>query len=170
MRWSSTPTAGSLYTIAALTASFKVDGRRADIVILKTARAQAALDSRLQIDDKDILLAAELALPHRMKKQPFQDSMLHPSSSGPICARPAPKPKRSKNHARRGSQGDCQAKKKHRGRYESELNESSERGEGAAAQPDASPQQSSSPGDNKGARKTHQGRRNLRGQTARYPP
>jgi Mg-chelatase subunit ChlI len=23
-------------------------------------------------------LAAELALPHRMKKQPFQDSMLHP--------------------------------------------------------------------------------------------
>jgi Mg-chelatase subunit ChlI len=67
-----------LYTIAALTASFKVDGHRADIVILKTARAQAALDSRLQINDKDILLAAELALPHRMKKQPFQDSMLHP--------------------------------------------------------------------------------------------
>jgi Mg-chelatase subunit ChlI len=67
-----------LYTIAALTASFKVDGHRADIVILKTARAQAALDGRLQINDRDILLAAELALPHRMKKQPFQDIVLNP--------------------------------------------------------------------------------------------
>ncbi len=67
-----------MYTIAALTASFKVDGHRADIVILKTARAQAAYDGRLQINDKDILLAAELALPHRMKKQPFQDTVLNP--------------------------------------------------------------------------------------------
>ncbi|HSO47691.1 MAG TPA: hypothetical protein VLQ68_07140, partial [Rhizobiaceae bacterium] len=67
-----------MYTIAALTSSFKVDGHRADIVILKTARAQAAYDGRLQINDKDILLAAELALPHRMKKQPFQDSVLNP--------------------------------------------------------------------------------------------
>ncbi|MBW7885321.1 MAG: ATP-binding protein [Caldilineaceae bacterium] len=67
-----------LYTIAALTASFKVDGHRADIVILKTARAQAAFEGRLQITDNDILLAAELALPHRMKKQPFQDSVLNP--------------------------------------------------------------------------------------------
>ena len=66
-----------LYTIAALTGSFKVDGHRADIVILRTARAQAALDGRLQINDNDILLAAELALPHRMKKQPFQDSTMN---------------------------------------------------------------------------------------------
>jgi Mg-chelatase subunit ChlI len=67
-----------LYTIATLTASFKVDGHRADIVILKTARAQAAFDGRFAINDRDILLAAELALPHRMKKQPFQDSVLNP--------------------------------------------------------------------------------------------
>jgi Mg-chelatase subunit ChlI len=67
-----------LYTIAALTASFKVDGHRADIVILRTARAQAAYEGRVQITDRDILLAAELALPHRMKKQPFQESVLNP--------------------------------------------------------------------------------------------
>ncbi|RME58584.1 MAG: magnesium chelatase [Caldilineae bacterium] len=67
-----------LYTIAALTASFNVDGHRADIVILKTARAQAAFEGRDHITDRDILLAAELALPHRMKKQPFQDAALHP--------------------------------------------------------------------------------------------
>ena len=67
-----------LYTIAALTSSFKVDGHRADIVILRTARAHAAYQGRLEISDADILLAAELALPHRMKKQPFQESVLNP--------------------------------------------------------------------------------------------
>ncbi len=67
-----------LYTIASLTASFNVDGHRADIVILKTARAHAAYEGRLAISDRDILLAAELALPHRMKKQPFQDSVMSP--------------------------------------------------------------------------------------------
>lgn len=67
-----------LYTIATLTASFKVDGHRADLVILRTARAQAAFDGRTEINDRDILLAAELALPHRMKKQPFQDSIMNP--------------------------------------------------------------------------------------------
>lgn len=67
-----------LYTIAALTSSFNVDGHRADIVILKTARAQAAFEGRDKITDRDILLAAELALPHRMKKQPFQDAALRP--------------------------------------------------------------------------------------------
>lgn len=66
-----------LYTIAALTSSFKVDGHRADIVILRTARANAAYEGRLEINDHDILVAAELALPHRMKKQPFQESVLN---------------------------------------------------------------------------------------------
>lgn len=73
-----TYTEKDLYTIAALTASFKVDGHRADIVILRTARAHAAYEGRLAINDRDILVSAELALPHRMKKQPFQDTVLNP--------------------------------------------------------------------------------------------
>lgn len=68
-----------LFAIAALTAEFKVDGHRADIVILKAARAHAAFEGRLQITDRDILLAAELALPHRLKRQPFQEAVLEPS-------------------------------------------------------------------------------------------
>lgn len=71
-------TQSDLYTIATLTASFKVDGHRADLVILRTARAQAAFEGRNKITDRDILLAAELALPHRMKKQPFQETVLSP--------------------------------------------------------------------------------------------
>jgi len=67
-----------LYTIAALTSSFSVDGHRADLVILNTARAQAAFEGRDAITDRDILMSAELALPHRMKKQPFQDTALQP--------------------------------------------------------------------------------------------
>ncbi|MGE5601955.1 MAG: magnesium chelatase, partial [Nitrososphaerales archaeon] len=65
-----------LYTIAQLTASFRVDGHRADIVILKTARAHAAWQGRLGIVEQDILLAAELALPHRLKRQPFEEASM----------------------------------------------------------------------------------------------
>ena len=61
-----------LSTIATLTASLDVDGHRADLVILKAARAHAAFEGRQSIKDRDILLAAELALPHRLKRQPFQ--------------------------------------------------------------------------------------------------
>lgn len=63
-----------LLSIAALTASLNVDGHRADLVILKVARAQAAFDGRTKINDHDIALAAELALPHRIKRTPFQQS------------------------------------------------------------------------------------------------
>jgi len=63
-----------LLSIAALTASLNVDGHRADLVILKAARAEAAFEGRTQINDHDIALAAELALPHRIKRTPFQQA------------------------------------------------------------------------------------------------
>jgi Mg-chelatase subunit ChlI len=63
-----------LFTIAELTSEMQVDGHRADIVILKAAIAHAALNRRPHITDEDILVAAELALPHRLKRHPFQDT------------------------------------------------------------------------------------------------
>ncbi len=69
-----THTSRDLLSIAALTASLNVDGHRADLVILKAARAQAAYEGRTQINDHDIALAAELALPHRIKRTPFQQA------------------------------------------------------------------------------------------------
>lgn len=63
-----------MFSIATLTASLNVDGHRADLVILKAARAQAAFDGRTAINDHDIALAAELALPHRIKRTPFQQA------------------------------------------------------------------------------------------------
>ncbi len=69
-----TYTQRDLYTIAGLTSEMQVDGHRADIVILKAAIAHAALSGRTYVTDEDILVAAELALPHRLKRHPFQDT------------------------------------------------------------------------------------------------
>ncbi len=62
-----------LATIATTTAGLGVDGHRGDLVILKTAVAHAAWDGRTKINDRDIILAAELALPHRLKRRPFDE-------------------------------------------------------------------------------------------------
>src|SRR5512136_2480616 len=69
-----THTSRDLLSIAALTSSLNVDGHRADLVILKTARAHAAFEGRTTITDRDIALAAELALPHRIKRGPFHQA------------------------------------------------------------------------------------------------
>ena len=61
-----------LLAIAALTSSLQVDGHRADLVILKAARAHAAFEGRRAINQLDIAVAAELALPHRLRRGPFQ--------------------------------------------------------------------------------------------------
>jgi Mg-chelatase subunit ChlI len=63
-----------LFTIANLTSSLNIDGHRADLVILKAALSHAALEGREKISERDIMLAAELALPHRLKRGPFHDS------------------------------------------------------------------------------------------------
>ncbi|MFB0546437.1 MAG: VWA domain-containing protein, partial [Anaerolineae bacterium] len=65
-----------LFTIAELSAGLGVDGHRSDIVILKAALAHAALAGRRSVNEEDILVAAELALPHRVKRQPFQETEL----------------------------------------------------------------------------------------------
>ena len=67
-------TTRDLLSIAALTSSLNVDGHRSDLVILKTARAHAAFEGRKTITDRDIALAAELALPHRIKRGPFHQA------------------------------------------------------------------------------------------------
>ncbi|HVO44496.1 MAG TPA: ATP-binding protein [Aggregatilineales bacterium] len=65
-----------LFTIANLTSSLHIDGHRADLVILKAARAHAAFEARRQITERDIMLAAELALPHRLKRGPFHEAQV----------------------------------------------------------------------------------------------
>ena len=70
-------TRGDLRLIALMTSNMRIDGHRADLVILKTARAQAAFQGRRQISREDILLAVELAIPHRLKRGPFADAAIN---------------------------------------------------------------------------------------------
>lgn len=63
-----------LAAIATLTSQYKVDGHRGDIVILRGAQANAALHERDRITDEDIIVAAELALPHRARGHAFQET------------------------------------------------------------------------------------------------
>lgn len=71
-----------LYAIATLTSSLQIDGHRADLVILKAARAHAAFDGRKTITPHDILLATELAIPHRLKRGPFADAQMSMAGLG----------------------------------------------------------------------------------------
>jgi magnesium chelatase subunit D len=62
-----------LRRIAALCAAFEVDGMRADLVVARTAAAHAAWRGGDMVEEQDIRVAAELALPHRRRRDPFDD-------------------------------------------------------------------------------------------------
>jgi len=62
-----------LRRIAALCAAFDVDGMRADLVVARTAVAHAAWRGAPAVGEEDIRVAAELALPHRRRRDPFDD-------------------------------------------------------------------------------------------------
>ncbi|MFL0171765.1 magnesium chelatase subunit D family protein [Mycobacterium sp. SMC-13] len=67
-----------LRRIAALCAAFDVDGMRADLVVARTAVAHAAWRGASAVDAEDVRVAAELALPHRRRRDPFDDPGLDP--------------------------------------------------------------------------------------------
>ncbi len=67
-------TRSDLATIATTMSELGVDGHRPDLVVLKAARAHAALDGRAHLSERDILMAAELALPHRLKRHPLDET------------------------------------------------------------------------------------------------
>jgi Mg-chelatase subunit ChlI len=75
--------------VAALVLELGVDGHRADLAILETARTHAAWSSRTTLSLEDIRLAAELALPHRMRRQPFTEVRLDEARMNAILDRAA---------------------------------------------------------------------------------
>ena len=62
-----------LLKIAQTSLAAGVDGHRADLVMLQGARALAAWEGRSQVEESDIERIARLALPHRMRRQPFAE-------------------------------------------------------------------------------------------------
>jgi magnesium chelatase subunit D len=57
--------------IAELAVELDLDGHRADLVILRAAAALAAFDGRRAVTPADARRAAALALPHRLRRRPF---------------------------------------------------------------------------------------------------
>lgn len=62
-----------LRKIAALSIRLNVDGHRPDITMLHTAKALAAYNERTEIISDDLKEAAQLVLPHRMRRRPFEE-------------------------------------------------------------------------------------------------
>jgi len=62
-----------LRRIAALCAAFEVDGMRADLVTARTAVAHAAWRGAAEVTEQDVRVAARLALPHRRRRDPFDE-------------------------------------------------------------------------------------------------
>jgi magnesium chelatase subunit D len=63
---------GALRAVVAACAAFDVDGLRADLVTAKAATALAAWEGRTAVTVADVRAAALLALPHRRRRQPFE--------------------------------------------------------------------------------------------------
>lgn len=81
-----------LNRIAALCAAFDVDGMRADLVVARTAVAHAAWRGAKTVAAEDIRVAAELALPHRRRRDPFDDPGIDPDQLDQLLADTGPEP------------------------------------------------------------------------------
>ncbi|MFE9750769.1 putative cobaltochelatase [Saccharothrix saharensis] len=62
-----------LRRIAAICAAFEVDGMRADLVVARTATAHAAWRGAAEVAEEDVEAAVRLALPHRKRRDPFDE-------------------------------------------------------------------------------------------------
>ena len=65
-----------LTLITDICAEFEVDGMRGDIVMYKTASTIAAYEGRTKVSVEDVRQAAQLALLHRQRRQPFQQPQM----------------------------------------------------------------------------------------------
>ncbi|NMO89976.1 VWA domain-containing protein [Actinomycetospora sp. TBRC 11914] len=65
-----------LVRISAVCAAVEVDGMRADVVLARTAVAHAAWRGVGAVDVDDVRAAARLALPHRRRRDPFDEPSL----------------------------------------------------------------------------------------------
>ncbi|MDD7423712.1 MAG: AAA family ATPase [Candidatus Methanomethylophilaceae archaeon] len=62
-----------LKTVVTVTTNFGIDGHRADITMMKAAKANAALEGRTAVTKDDVRAVASLVLSHRMRRRPFEE-------------------------------------------------------------------------------------------------
>lgn len=57
----------------AISIELDVDGHRADIAMIKTAMTIAAFKGQTEVNSEEMLEAAQLVLPHRLRRTPFEE-------------------------------------------------------------------------------------------------
>ncbi|UCD57505.1 MAG: ATP-binding protein [Candidatus Hydrogenedentota bacterium] len=65
-----------LNKIAHLSIEIGVDGHRADIIMMKTAKTVAAFHQRTEVTYEDLEESADMALQHRVRRKPFEEVVL----------------------------------------------------------------------------------------------
>jgi magnesium chelatase subunit I len=65
-----------LNLVAEIVIYMNVDGHRADITFIKTAITHAAYMGRKKVEKEDLFVASKLALPHRMRRKPFEEGII----------------------------------------------------------------------------------------------
>lgn len=63
--------------IANLAVALEVEGHRADITMLKAAITNASYEAHSRVTKEDLILGAHLALPHRLRRRPFEEGSMH---------------------------------------------------------------------------------------------
>ena len=94
--------------ISHLCCEFDVASLRADIVMHKAARALAALEGRLQVTPIDVRTAAELVLPHRRRRKPFEQPGLDQDQLDELMQQVLQQPEQSEAEAEQESDGEAQ--------------------------------------------------------------
>ncbi len=65
-----------LEKIASIAIEIGVDGHRADLVMMKSAKTMAAFHGSSYATEDDVISSAELALYHRVRRKPFEEILL----------------------------------------------------------------------------------------------
>ncbi len=63
-----------LRAIAMVSIRFGLEGHRADLAMIRAAKANAALEGRTEVDTKDVAATAGMVLRHRLKSGPFEEA------------------------------------------------------------------------------------------------
>ncbi|MCD4782064.1 MAG: ATP-binding protein [Candidatus Omnitrophica bacterium] len=62
-----------LRKIVSLAVELNIDGHRGEIMMMKTAKTIAAFEQRKEVNLENVEMAAELCLPHRIRRKPFEN-------------------------------------------------------------------------------------------------
>jgi len=92
--------------ISHLCCEFDVASLRADIVLHKTSRALAALDGREAVTPADLRTAAQLVLPHRRRRKPFEQPGLDQDRLDDLLRQAAQPPEGSADDSSDGDDAD----------------------------------------------------------------